>query len=134
MSFSAQSMLGNKALVSGTDKLGNEGKTVVSTTQWDELQARQNFSSATADYDKAVEDFFAPLVEAGEKIKDAAKGKTPDAASYVVLKEAVEGEVSTPAEIVQLSQDSIILRMIEEGNTDRLVWVDESTLGVLAAS
>ena len=37
-----------------------------------------------------------------------------------------------PAEIIQLTRDSIILRLIEEGETDRLVWVDESTLGILA--
>jgi predicted nucleic acid-binding protein len=126
-------MLGNTALVSGTDVAGNTGQTLVSTTQWEELNGRSNFSKAQADFDAAVEEFFAPLVEAGEKLKDAAAGKLQDAAEYIVLTEAVEGTPSKAAQIVQLSKDSIILRLIEEGNTDRLVWVDESTLGVLAA-
>jgi hypothetical protein len=132
MTFQVQNMLGDQALVSGTDHLGNEGRTIVSTTQWDELKARKNFSAASEDFDRAVEAFFKPLVEAAEKADKAMNAKTPDSASFIVLKEAVEGTPSQPGHVVALSQHSIILRLIEEGNTDRLVWVDESTLGVLA--
>ena len=132
MSFTIQTMLGNTALVSGTDLAGNTGKQLVSTTQWEDLQARKDFSSATEDYDKAVEKFFAPLVEAGEKVKEAVTRKQ-DAAEYVVISEGVESVSGQPAQIVQLSKDSMILRFIEEGNTDRLVWIDESTLGILAS-
>jgi len=133
MTFQVQTMLGNTALITGTDIAGNTGKTQVSTTQWEELKQRQNFSSATADYDKAVEDFFAPLVEAGEKIKEAAAGKLQDPAEYVVFDEGTEGVKAQAKQIVQLNKDSMILRFIEEGNTDRLVWIDETTLGILAA-
>lgn len=132
MTFQVQNMLGDQALVSGTDKLGNEGKTIVSTSQWDELKARSNFSAATEDFDAAVKEFFAPLTEAAEKAELALAGKPQDSAEYVVLKEATEGVEPEPAEIVALSKDSIILRLIEEGNTDRLMWVDATTLGVLA--
>ena len=131
MSFVVQTMLGAQALVSGSDTLGNEGKTIVSTTQWDELKERTNFSSATEDFDAAVLAFFAPLTEAAETI-NAAAHKTQDPAEYVVLKSGVEAVEGEQHQIVQLSKDSIILRFIEEGNTDRLIWVDESTLGVLA--
>jgi len=133
MTFQVQTMLGNTALVSGTDIAGNTGKQIVSTTQWEELKQRKNFSSATEDYDAAVEEFFKPLVEAGEKIKEAAAGKLQDAAEYVVLKEGTEGVKPEAAQILQLSKDSMILRFIEEGNTDRLVWIDETTLGILAS-
>lgn len=132
MGFTVQSMLGGQALVSGTDSLGNEGKCIVSTVEWDELKARKNFSAVEADFDKAVEEFFAPLIEAADKAKEAIV-KPKDSAEYVVLTEATEGVDATPAEIVELSTDSIILRLIEEDKTDRLVWVDESHLGVLAA-
>lgn len=131
MGFTVQSMLGGQALVSGTDNLGNEGKCIVSTVEWDELKARQNFSSVEADFDEAVEKFFAPLIEAADKAKEAIV-KPKDSAEYVVLTEATEGVDATPAEIVELSTDSIILRLIEEDKTDRLVWVDETHLGVLA--
>jgi predicted nucleic acid-binding protein len=133
MSFTVQTMLGKTALVSGTDVAGNTGQTLVSTVQWDELNARTNFSKATEDFDAAVEEFFKPLVEAGEKLKEISAGKMQDSTEYIVLSEATEGVAPKAAQIVQLSKDSIILRLIEEGNTDRLVWVDESTLGVLAA-
>lgn len=133
MTFVVQNMLGDQALVSGSDHLGNEGKTIVSTVQWDELKARKNFSAATEDFDAAVEEFFKPLTEAAEALEKTINAKAPDAASFIVLKEATEGVQSEPAHVVALTKDSIILRLIEEGNTDRLVWVDEHTLGVLAS-
>lgn len=133
MTFVVQNMLGDQALVSGTDHLGNEGKAIVSTTQWDELKARKNFSSATEDFDKAVEEFFKPLTKAAKKAEKALNAKTPDAASFIVLTEAIEEVSGQPAQVVALTQDSIILRLIEEGKTDRLVWVNDTTLGVLAS-
>lgn len=132
MTFHVQNMLGDQALVYGTDKFGNTGKTSVSTTQWDELKARANFSSAVEDFDAAVEAFFKPLTEAAENAEKAMQRKQQDPSEYIVLTEGTEGIEATPAEIVALSPDSIILRLIEEGNTDRLVWVDDSYLGVLA--
>ena len=131
--FTVQTMLGGTALVFGTDITGKSGETIVSTVQWDELTGRDNFSKATADFDAAVEKFFAPLEKAAKKAKKALECPAQDPAEYIVLKEAVKGRVAEPAQVVALSKDSIILRLIEEGNTDRLVWIDESTLGVLAA-
>ena len=132
MTFQVQTMIGNEALVSGSDKLGNEGKMVVSTTQWDELKARKNFSAAAEDFDAAVEEFFKPLVEAAEKTKAAMQPAPQDKAAYVVLTEETEAVAGKPAEIVELTRDSIILRLIEEGDTDRLVWLDENSLGIFA--
>lgn len=131
MGFTVQTMLGNQALVSGTDSLGQSGKTVVSTEQWDDLKAQKNFSSAEADFDKAVEEFFKPLVEAADAMTKALS-KPKDPAEYIVLTEATEGVEAEPAQIVSLTTDSIILRLIEEGNTDRLVWLSGDHLGVLA--
>lgn len=132
MSFTVQSMLGSQALVSGTDSLGQTGKAIVSTVQWDELKAQKNFSAAKDDFDAAVEEFFAPLVEAAEKAHEAHVAKPQDPAEYVVLTPEVEATPGQQAEIVSLTTDSIILRLIEEDNTDRLVWLDDTHLGVLA--
>ena len=131
--FTVQTMLGGTALVAGTDITGKSGQTIVSTVQWNELTGRDNFSKAQADFDREVEKFFAPLEKAAKKAKKALERPSQDPSEYIVLKEAVKGRESQPAEVVALSKDSIILRLIEEGNTDRLVWIDESTLGVLAA-
>ena len=135
MTFQVQTMIGNEALVSGTDKLGNTGKMVVSTTQWDELKSRKNFSSAKEDFDKAVEEFFKPLTKAAKKAqKKLAASQEQDPISYVVIDEGVEGVEAQPRQLMQLSRDSIVLRLIEEGDTDRLVWVDDHTLAILAKS
>lgn len=133
MSFNVQSMLGGEALVSGTDCAGKYGQTRVSTVQWDELKAKKNFSSAVEDFDRVVEEFFKPLTEAAEAANAAGETKH-DPTEYIVLTEEVEGVEHQPEEIVELTRDSIVLRLIEEGNTDRLVWITDSELGVLATS
>jgi hypothetical protein len=135
MSFTVQNMLGNQALVTGVDTLGNEGKTVVDTTEWDKLKATMGFDASTEAFDAKVKDFFAPLIEASEEFEAAQKQQAaPDPLSFVVMNEGVEAVSGQPTELIELTRDSIILRAIEEGATDRLVWVDSSTLGVLSAS
>ena len=135
MTFTVQYMVGDEALVTGTDIAGNEGRTTVSTTQWNELQARAGFTKATEDFDKAVEEFFKPLTKAAKKAqKKLAASQEQDPVSYIVIDEGVEGVEAQPRQLVQLSRDSIVLRLIEEGDTDRLVWVDDHTLAILAKS
>lgn len=132
-SFTVQNMLGSKALVSGVDDLGNTGSVVLDTTQWDEIQTNARFSTAKADFDAAVNEFFAPLVEAAEAAEAAAQ-QTYDELEYVVVTEAQEGQPSVEQEILELTRDSIILRIIESGDTSRLIWVSPTELGVLAKS
>lgn len=132
-SFTVQNMLGSQALITGTDSRGSEGSCIVSTQQWDEIQQDAKYSTAKADFDATIEAIFAPVVEAAEKLKEA-EVQRYDEAEYVVLSEEVEGVEAKPAEIVPLTIDSIILRLIDEDDTDRLVWITESKLGVLAKS
>ena len=79
----------------------------------------------------ARKEFFAPLVEAAEKAQKTVEVPT-DAIAYVTLEEATEGTPATPGQVVKLNHDSIVLRILESGDTDRLVWVDGG-LEVLAA-
>ena len=132
MSFTVQTMLGDNALVQGTDINGTFGKCLVSTTQWDELNARDAFSKAQADFDAEVEAFFKPLTKAAKKAKKALAVPSHDPVAYVVVDKGSKGKEARQRQVVALSHDSIILRLIEENQTDRLVWVDESTLGVAA--
>jgi hypothetical protein len=122
MSFTTQKLVGHRVLVTGADILGNEGSMVLDSTQWDEVNDRKEFSQAEADFDAAVEAFFAPLNEAADAVK-AKLEKPEDPTSYVVLSEGTEGVKPEPAVLVRLSPDSVVLRIIESGNTDRLVWV-----------
>ena len=132
MSFTVQTMLGGRALVQGTDINGTSGKCLVSTIQWDELNARDAFSQAQADFDAEVEAFFKPLTKAAKKAKKALAVPSSDPVAYVVVDKGSKGKEARPRQVVALSHDSIILRLIEENQTDRLVWVNESTLGVVA--
>jgi len=130
MTFTTSRMLNSKVLVKGTDLAGTTGSTVVDSSQWDEIKDRQEFSQATDVFEKAVNDFYAPLVAAAENVK-ALQNKPTDPIGFVVFEEATEGKAAKPGDLVKLNSDSIILRLVESGDTDRLVWLDESTLGVL---
>ena len=132
MTFSITKLVSSRALVQGTDQFGTSGSTVVNTTQWDEVKAHDEFHTSVEAYDAAVEEFFAPLLAATDAVEAKLNRPVDDPISHVVLhegSEAVEGEAPT---IIKLGRDAIILRLIEEDQTDRLIWVD-GDLEVLAA-
>lgn len=125
MSFSTTRLVNHRVLVTGTDTFDVSGKVVLDSSQWDEIKANTQYSEALDAFDAAVEEFFAPLVEAAEAAEKAAPVAVPvDPMSYVVLNEEVEGVQAQPAQLIHLHADSIVLRLIESGDTDRLVWVD----------
>ena len=125
MTFTVTRLVGNRALVQGTDTLGTSGKTVVDTTQWDDINGHDQYSQAEADFESAVNQFFGPLIEAAEKFEREVDVPS-DPAGYVVLQEEVEATEGQERVIVQLTRDSMILRLIEQGETDRLVWVGDT--------
>ena len=120
--FEVTYLAGQRALVKG--KGGNT--TILSTEEWDLVKHKLAHRYAYATFDAAVSEFFAPLVEAAEianEIIDASIPQ-PDPDFVIVLE---EGELPTPEKIssvLVLGRDAAILRMIEEGNTDRLIWVN----------
>jgi len=122
MTFTVTRLIGNRALVRGDDVTGNTGETVLDTTQWDEITQHKAVDAATAEFDKAVEEFFAPLTKAAEAVGKKLERPT-DAIDYVVLHEGTEAVAGTPAHVVRLTHDSKVLRLIEGGNDQRLVWV-----------
>ena len=85
-------------------------------------------------YDQTVKDFFEPIVEAAEKVnKLQAKEADFDPDFHVVFTEAVEGVEPVQREAYKLTKDTVILRLIEDGRTDRLIWVGDD-LEILAAT
>lgn len=130
--FTITRLMGERAQVSGTDVAGNSGRTVVSTAQWDELNANTAFDKAKEAFDEAVENFFKPLTDAAEKL-ETAMSRPEDSIGYVVLHEGVSGTQAQDEVIVKLTRDSIVLRLIEEGDTDRLLWVGDD-LEITAAA
>jgi hypothetical protein len=80
--------------------------------------------TAGAEFDAAVEAFYAPLLQAAEAHNKVLE-RPEDSLSFVVLDEGSEGEARRPQHVVRLSKDSMVLRLIEDGSTDRLVWVGD---------
>ncbi len=124
MTFTTMNLTNDRVLVKGSDVHGGHGETILDASQWVELGQRSALRTAQADFDAAVDAFFAPLTEAAEKASKTVERPT-DSSAFVVLDEGTEGQQAVAPVIVSLTKDSIVLRLIEEGNTDRLVWVGD---------
>mgnify|MGYP003609485159 FL=1 len=129
--FNTTILAGQRVLVTGSKK---NQQTILDSTEWDSIKAHQAYHLAGDAFDEAVTAFFAPIVEAAEKANAALAESLPkrDDAFVVVLSEGIEGVEEVEPEVVQLGRDAAIMRMIEEGNTDRLVWVGD-TIEITAA-
>jgi len=123
MTFTTINLTGNRVLVRGTDVHGAAGEATLDASQWNELKVRDDVQKAQENFDSKVDEFFAPLLEAAEQAKSS-MDKPRDSISYVVIEEGVEGRPGRAEHVVSLTRDSIVLRLIEEGNTDRLIWVN----------
>lgn len=129
--FTATRLVGHRMVVKGTDIFGTTGETVLDSSQWDEIHAINNFEDAEAEFAEAVEKFFAPLDEAADKVAALKEQAEEDEFSTVVLSEGVEHVVAQPARVVNLTNDSIVLRLLSLDLGDRLIWVNGS-LEILA--
>ena len=121
--FTTVQLTGERVLVKGEDRFGTTGETVLDGSTWAEVKRHQAFHSAQDSFEAAVEEFFAPLQEAGDKLNAALSTPKVDPDTYVVLVEGEEGTPGRQQEVIKLDQDSVVLRLIERGDFDRLVWV-----------
>lgn len=123
--FSITRLAGGRAVVKGQDFNGVENSIVVSTAQWDEVTGHDQYSKARDAFDRAVESFFAPLEKAADALEQA-MARPEDPAGYVVLQEGQEAQPAVREHLVRLSHDSIVLRLVEQGDYDRLMWVKDN--------
>ena len=123
--FTTTALANENFLVEGTDVRGKYGECVIHGGEWLAIKRALGTDTAKEQLDAAIEEFFKPLVEAADAFA-AAKAPVVDALSVVVLNEGTTGEPAREREVVHLSRDSQILRAIEEGATDRLLWVGGS--------
>ena len=129
--FNTTILAGQRVLVTGSKK---NQQTILDSTEWDSVKAHQAYHLAGDAFDEAVTAFFAPIVEAAEKANAALAESLPkrDDAFVIVLSEGIEGVEEVEPEVVQLGRDAAILRMIESGDTSRLIWVGD-TIEITAA-
>lgn len=120
-SFTITPLAGDSALVRGTDNSGVTGETKLDAREWNLFKMRDKHIAAHEEFDKAVTEFFKPLTDAAEAVSAVDKDKDP--LYYEVLSDEVEAVEGQEEVRINLSRDSIILKAIETGETDRLVWV-----------
>ena len=121
--FNVTRLAGARALVQGTD----EGEsTILFTMEYDELKGNTALKEAEADFDTKVKEFFAPVVEASEAFEQAKKAALTvnDPAFRVVVQEAIEATAGQTERVRIVQRDTAILRLIESGDTSRLLWVN----------
>lgn len=123
MTFTTQRLTNHRVLVKDTN--GSEVKTtVLDSEQWDEIKRHQQFDVASDAFDEAVKNFFAPLTEAADAAEKAFS-MPEDTLGIIVMHEGVEGIEEQPTVVISLTHDSMVLRLIESGDTSRLVWVND---------
>lgn len=122
--FTKTDLAGDRYLVRGTDDSGVQHSTILHSSTYGRLKYEQSVLAAGEVYDQAIKDFFAPLDEA----LAAAKATLPDRdpAFFIVEQEAVEGTPEQGAIVVELDHATAVLRLIDSGDTSRLIWVGDS--------
>lgn len=125
MSFTTMNLTNERVLVRGTDVTGREGEAVLDSAEWNHVKQHRQVAEAGKEFDATVEQFFAPLMEAAEKF-ETAQVKAEDPIAKFVIHEGTAAVRGQDEVAIRLSHDSIVLRLIEKGDTDRLVWVGDS--------
>ena len=126
MTFNLTMLAGDRALVTGSKKAQ---RCVLDASQWIQIKQHQARIEAEEVFDATVEEFYKPLTEAaGEYESRLGQIMKADPAFEDVLQPGAEGTEKTSREVYYLNNASAILRMIESGNTDRLIWVNDQIL------
>ena len=124
--FTITQLANHRALVQGTDSFGTTNKVVLDSAEWDGIKAVATKSTAEDQFNKAVEEFYAPLIEKIDAIVAEEQRSVVDDVYVFSVGETVEHVAAVEPTIYRLSQASAILRLIESGKFDRLVWVGDS--------
>lgn len=124
MTFTTVKLAGQRTLVTGEDAHGNNGKVVLQSREWDYVKAESTQDHRLAEFNAVVDEFFKPLTDAVDAYNEGVKSDV-DPIDTVTIGDEVEGVEHKPAKVIVLSHDSKVLRLIEEGQHDRLIWVGD---------
>jgi len=124
VTFTTTPLVSGGVLVEGTDSKGNDGTTILRSERWDAVVHIRTHTVATDEFNEMVEEFFKPLTDAADKAKALIAGPTSDW-DMVTIKAGTEYE---EAQVVHLDEDGILLRLLAEGQHDKLRWVNGDKL------
>ncbi|QDP44836.1 hypothetical protein SEA_ARAXXI_17 [Microbacterium phage Araxxi] len=120
--FTTTTLTQNRVLVDGTDRFGVTDRKVLDATEYNELFAADQHSAAHEAFDAAVREFYAPLTAAVEEF-EAAHAAEEDDLFEIVVQEEVAPTLGQPEIRRRLGRDTVILRLIDQGEEDRLIWI-----------
>lgn len=124
--FTSTKLAGDDYLVAGTDVHGNSGKVVLDGSDWNAVLAARATDVALEAFDAKVTEFFRPLTEAAEELKAAREAAAQgDELFRVVITKGTKGTPAQEEQVVHLDTSGAILRLIDEGRFDRLLWVGD---------
>ena len=127
MSFTVTYLAGDRALVQE-----DTHQIILDAEEYLAMKLRQEKTGLIAQYDQSVADFFKPLTDMADKIKSVEEQENRiDPDFHFVLAEGTEGEEPVRREVYRLEKDTVILRLIEEGRAERLIWIGDQ-LEILA--
>ena len=127
MSFTITYLAGDRALVQE-----DTHQIILDAEEYLAMKLHQEKTGLIAQYDQSVADFFKPLTDMADKIKSVEEQENRiDPDFLFVLAEGTEGEEPIRREVYRLEKSTVILRLIEEGRTERLIWIGDQ-LEILA--
>ena len=121
--FTLKYLTGNRVYVYGTNDAGLPHEVVLDGTRLRALQQHHLVDKAGDTYDRTVEEFFAPLTDAAEMLQLMQQPLEADPAFVYVVKDGVEPVKGVEPEAYKLDHDGAVLRLLEAGDIDRLIWV-----------
>ena len=96
-------------------------QTLLDGREFASLKQHEAVNMAEKDYDLTVRAFFAPLTDAVDAVAEVAR-PTIDPAFIYIVEEGEESVEGRPATIIELDEDTVILRLLDQGNVARLQW------------
>ena len=111
---------------------GTKGRqTMLYIGSWNEYQRKLGVVGAEKDFDRSVEEFFAPLTAAAEALRESYEDRGHDSSRRVVRAgtDAVEG---SETEYFYLRRDALIWEDIVVNDGANLVWVGDNLLALKA--
>ena len=121
--FSLKYLTDNRVYVHGTNDAGMQHETILDGTVLREIHKHYLENKAGKAYDRTVEQFFAPLTDAAGMLQMVQQPLKEDPAFVYVVEEGVEPIKGVEPEAYKLDHDGAVLRLLEAGDIDRLIWV-----------
>ena len=115
--------LDGRTYVKGTDSEGNSGSCVLHTPAWDAGLTLRAQMAAQVEFDAEVDKVFGGITAVAEKINDIVSGKSNPWA-VITIGENIEGQ---QAYELDLDNDGILLRLLDETDGSMLRWINDGT-------